>query len=95
MAYGAQIWSDNGKQWVDVVQPTWILDMKNSLSGKGSLTYPCETGRFKIYALVINYFTVKHQENPSFTYAIKDANNMVINYNLPDACTFLVVMETR
>ncbi|WP_337015304.1 hypothetical protein [Leclercia sp. AS011] len=90
MAYGAQVLTADGKGWIDVIQPTYVLDMHYGLSGSGSLAYSFDTNLFYLKVVVLNYTVERKQNPPTIT-----VNNNVINYSLPSSCTFLVMMEAR
>lgn len=90
MSYGAQVWNESGRTWVDVVQPTWVLDFINGASGSGMLNYGIDTSRFHIKVIVLNYMVKGRQNPPSI-----NVNGGTVTYSLPSSCTFLVAMEAN
>lgn len=90
MSYGAQVWSETGQTWVDVVQPTWILDFINGASGSGTLNYGIDTSRFHLKVIVLNYTLYVRESAP-----VINVSGGSVSYSLPSSCIFLVAMEAN
>lgn len=90
MSYGAQVWNESGRSWVDVVQPTWVLDFIPSASGNGTLNYSLDTSRFHLKVIVLNYTVTNKDSAPSI-----NVSGGTVSYSLPASCTFLVAMEVN
>lgn len=90
LAFGGRVWSENGTSWVDLVQPTWVLDFRHGMSGSGSLKYAIDTSLFHLKVVVLNYTVERKQSQPSFS-----ISGGTVSYSLPSSCTFLVCMEAN
>lgn len=89
MGFGAQVWNETGKKWVDVVKPTWIIDSRYSVTGSGRLSYSIDTNKFKLKILLIHYSVGGGGKTPVFN--ISGAN---VEYSISvGTCSFLVQME--
>lgn len=95
MAFGAQIWSDNNHQWVDVVQPSWVLDMVINAVGNGSRNYGVDTNRFRVYYIIQNYFVRSRKPTPTITVKTVNASTVNVAWTNGDDLTFLVIMEAK
>lgn len=88
MAFGGRVFSENGSSWVDMVQPTWVLDFVYAATGTGTLNYAIDTTLFYLKVVVINYMVQRGQSDPLFTVV-----GGSVSYSLPASCTFLICME--
>lgn len=89
MAYGARVYDENGKGWIDVVQPTWVMDVRSNISGSGTLTYDFNTSLFKLRVVTVADVSGDWVVEASFV-----ISGNTVTYNSPKPTTFIVFLET-
>lgn len=89
MAYGIELYDENGKSWIDVVQPTWMWDVRSNITGSGTLTYAFDTSLFKLKVVVVADVTLDGYVSEATFYVSGNS----ITYYAPRANTFIVFLE--
>lgn len=89
MTYGVKLFDENGRSWIDVVQPSWVWDVRSNISGQGKLNYDFDTSLFTLRVVVVNDVSGDHVVNAAFTVV-----GNTVSYNAPKPCTFIVFLET-
>lgn len=85
--YGVQIFDERGRNWVDMVNPSWYIDYKQNIHGEGDLWYGIDTAKFKLRAII-----TASTENRDGGLSVTIDNNRV-HYRSPVNGSFMVVME--
>lgn len=86
MTFGVLV-STGDRTYLDTLQPVWYLDFRVLISGSGWLSYPFDSGRFKMSVLALSWH---YGSDPVFT-----VSGNTLSYSGLDGCTFLVRMENR
>lgn len=91
MTYGIELYDENGKSWIDVVQPTWMWDVRSNITGSGTLTYSFDTSLFKLKVVVVNDVTLDAGYLVEATFSVSGNS---VTYYAPRASTFIIFLET-
>ena len=90
MGFGAQIWDGDGKSWIDVVDPSWVLDIRSKIHGDGVIKYAINTSLFKLNVVVVSDCNGEYIQKTEYS-----INGGEITYSAASESTFIVFMEAR
>lgn len=87
MVMGVAVVSNNGRQYINELEPFWYLDFHNFIDGSGSATYDVDLSRYHINVTPVFW---NYGDTPNFS-----VSGQTVNWSGLRRCTFYVWMANN